>query len=182
LQSELGNTVSWVEASLQSLQSWSLSLESAPALMAKRGHGNTPRAKVAKRGHDTSRHSIFKGFNFSEMLPNFIKLNVNTILCKMNAVVFWKWNVSFATLMNSIVLFYLSVIHIFSYFLYFEKIQEILGRANRLLSLIRHGPHWKRRLQQFFYCCLCIRYRGNVCTEPLPSNDRGFFLPNRPVT
>jgi hypothetical protein len=23
------------------------------------------------------------------------------------------------------------------------------------------------------YCCACIRYRGNVSTEPLPSNDRG---------
>jgi hypothetical protein len=26
-----------------------------------------------------------------------------------------------------------------------------------------------------FYCCACIRYRGNVSTEPLPSNDRGIF-------
>jgi hypothetical protein len=51
--------------------------------------------------------------------------------------------------------------------------QQILGRTNRLLSLKRHGPHWKRRVQQFFYRCLCIRYRGNVSTEPLPSNDRG---------
>jgi hypothetical protein len=40
-------------------------------------------------------------------------------------------------------------------------------------SLTRHGPHLKRRVQQFFYYCVCIRYRGNVCTEPLPSNDRG---------
>jgi hypothetical protein len=32
------------------------SLESALALVAKRGHGNTPRATVAKRGHDTTRH------------------------------------------------------------------------------------------------------------------------------
>jgi hypothetical protein len=53
--------------------------------------------------------------------------------------------------------------------------QEVLGRTNRLLSLIRHGPHWKRRVQQFFYCCVCIRYRGNVSTEPLPSNDKGIF-------
>jgi hypothetical protein len=22
--------------------------------------------------------------------------------------------------------------------------------------LIRHGPHWKRRVQQFFYCCVCV--------------------------
>jgi hypothetical protein len=50
--------------------------------------------------------------------------------------------------------------------------QEVLGRTNRLLSLIRHRPHSKRRVQQFFYCCVCIRYRGNVSTEPLPSNDR----------
>jgi hypothetical protein len=53
--------------------------------------------------------------------------------------------------------------------------QEVLGRTNRLLSLIRHGPHWKRRVQQFFYCCACIRYRDNFYTEPLASNDRGIF-------
>jgi hypothetical protein len=53
--------------------------------------------------------------------------------------------------------------------------QEVLGRTNRLLSLTRHGPHWKRRVQQFFYCCVCIRYRGKVSTEPLPSNDKGIF-------
>jgi hypothetical protein len=51
--------------------------------------------------------------------------------------------------------------------------QEVLGRTNRLFSLIRHGPHWKRRFQQYFYCCVCIRYRDNISTEPLPSNDRG---------
>jgi hypothetical protein len=52
--------------------------------------------------------------------------------------------------------------------------QEVLGRTNRLLSLIRHGPYWKRRVQQFS-CFACIRYRGNVSTEPLPINDRGIF-------
>jgi hypothetical protein len=41
--------------------------------------------------------------------------------------------------------------------------------------LIRHGPHWKRRVQQFFYCCVCICYRGNGYTEPLPSSDRGIY-------
>jgi hypothetical protein len=56
--------------------------------------------------------------------------------------------------------------------------QEVVGRTNRLLSLIRHGPHWKRSVQQFFYCCVCIRYRGNVSTEPFSSNDRG-ILPSR---
>jgi hypothetical protein len=55
-----------------------------------------------------------------------------------------------------------------------KKKQEVLGRTNRLLSLIRHGPHWKQRIQKFFYC-VCIRYRGNVSIEPLPSNDRGIF-------
>jgi hypothetical protein len=53
--------------------------------------------------------------------------------------------------------------------------QEVLGRTNRLLSLIRHGPHLKRRVQQFFYYCVCIRYRGNVSIEPLPSKDRGIL-------
>jgi hypothetical protein len=57
--------------------------------------------------------------------------------------------------------------------------QEVLGRTNRLLSFILHEPHWKRRVQQFFYGCVCIRYCGNVSTEPLPSNDRGGFLPSR---
>jgi hypothetical protein len=42
--------------------------------------------------------------------------------------------------------------------------------------LIRHGSHWKWRFQWFFYCCVCIRYRGNVSSEPLPSNDKGIFI------
>jgi hypothetical protein len=53
--------------------------------------------------------------------------------------------------------------------------QEVLGRTNCLLSLIRHGPQRKRRVQQFFYCCVCIRYRGNVSNEPLPSNNGRIF-------
>jgi hypothetical protein len=36
--------------------------------------------------------------------------------------------------------------------------------------LIRHKLHKKRRVQQFFYCCLCIRCRSKVFTELLPSN------------
>jgi hypothetical protein len=36
--------------------------------------------------------------------------------------------------------------------------------------LIGHGPHIKRRVQQF-YCCVRICCSGNVFTEPLPSND-----------
>jgi hypothetical protein len=52
------------------------------------------------------------------------------------------------------------------------KKQEVLARTSGLLILIRHGPHWKRRVRQFFYCCACIRYPSNVSTESLPSNDR----------
>jgi hypothetical protein len=33
-------------------------------------------------------------------------------------------------------------------------------------SFIRHEPHRKRRVQQFCYCCVCIRCRGNVLTIP----------------
>jgi hypothetical protein len=55
------------------------------------------------------------------------------------------------------------------------KKQEVLGRTNRLLSFIRHGPHLKRRIQQFLYYCVCIRYRGNFSSDPMPSNDRGNF-------
>jgi hypothetical protein len=51
-------------------------------------------------------------------------------------------------------------------------------KINHIFSLIRHESHRKRRIQQFFYCCVCIRYHGNVYTEPLPSNDRkGFTEP-----
>jgi hypothetical protein len=53
--------------------------------------------------------------------------------------------------------------------------QQVLGRTNRVLSLIRYRSHWKRRVQQFSCYCVCIRYRGNVSAEPLPSNDKGIF-------
>jgi hypothetical protein len=39
--------------------------------------------------------------------------------------------------------------------------------------LIWHGPHRKHRVQQFFWCRVCIRCRGNMFAESLPSNDRG---------
>jgi hypothetical protein len=57
--------------------------------------------------------------------------------------------------------------------------KQVLGRNNRILVLIRHGPHWKRRVQQNVYCCVCIRYRGKVSTEPLPSNGRRIFTEPR---
>jgi hypothetical protein len=42
--------------------------------------------------------------------------------------------------------------------------------------LIWHGPHRKRSLKQFFYCCICVRCLWNVFTEPLPSNDKGIDI------
>jgi hypothetical protein len=33
----------------------------------------------------------------------------------------------------------------------------------------------KRLIMEFFYCCVCMRYRSNFSTEPLPSNDKGIF-------
>jgi hypothetical protein len=63
----------------------------------------------------------------------------------------------------------------------FKNKQEVLRRTNRLLFLIRHGTHWKRRVQQFFYCCVCICYLVYVSTEPLPSNDRGIFTEPLPI-
>jgi hypothetical protein len=50
------------------------------------------------------------------------------------------------------------------------SITRILEELLDYFLLIRHGSHTKRRVQQFFYCCVCILYRGNVFTEPLPSN------------
>jgi hypothetical protein len=42
--------------------------------------------------------------------------------------------------------------------------------------LIRHGPQRIRRVQQLFYYCVYILCRGNVFTEPLPSNDRRIHI------
>jgi hypothetical protein len=50
-----------------------------------------------------------------------------------------------------------------------------LATKGDTVSLIRHGPHWKRRVQQFLYYCVCIRYCSNVSAEPLPNNGRGIF-------
>jgi hypothetical protein len=65
--------------------------------------------------------------------------------------------------------------------------QEGLGRTNGLLSLIQHGPHWiwhgphtQRREQKFFYCSVCIRYRGNISTWQLPSNYKGISTESLP--
>jgi hypothetical protein len=53
--------------------------------------------------------------------------------------------------------------------------QEVLGRINCILAF----DTWtaiKRRVQQFFYCCVCIRWCGNVFISPFPSNDRGIHI------
>jgi hypothetical protein len=42
--------------------------------------------------------------------------------------------------------------------------------------LIRHGRHRNRRVQQFLYCCVCVRCSVNVSTEPMPSNKRGIQI------
>jgi hypothetical protein len=46
-------------------------------------------------------------------------------------------------------------------------------RSSFAPMLIRHRLHKKRCVQQFFYCCVYIRWRRNVFTGPLPSNYRG---------
>jgi hypothetical protein len=38
-------------------------------------------------------------------------------------------------------------------------------------TFIRHWPHRKWQVQQFFNCCMCIPCRGNVFTEPLPYTE-----------
>jgi hypothetical protein len=42
--------------------------------------------------------------------------------------------------------------------------------------LILHGLHRERRVQWFFYYCMCIRCHSNVNTEPLPSNGRRIYI------
>jgi hypothetical protein len=37
--------------------------------------------------------------------------------------------------------------------------------------LIGQGPHRKRLVQQFLYCCMCICCSGNILIEPLLIND-----------
>jgi hypothetical protein len=53
------------------------------------------------------------------------------------------------------------------------------GKTNCLLSLHYILSIWwhallrKHSVQQFSYCCVCIRCLSDVFIEPLPSNDRG---------
>jgi hypothetical protein len=53
-------------------------------------------------------------------------------------------------------------------------VKKFCGKLIVYIPLIKHEPHGKRCVQQLFSFCMCIRCRGNVFTEPLPSNDRGY--------
>jgi hypothetical protein len=60
---------------------------------------------------------------------------------------------------------------------FLKKKQEVLGRTNRLLSLIRHGPRWTERVQYFFYCVVfftAVTFLPSRCLATI----RG-FLRNR---
>jgi hypothetical protein len=37
--------------------------------------------------------------------------------------------------------------------------------SQHTVHLVRHRPHREHRIQPFFYCCVCIRCRGNVFTQ-----------------
>jgi hypothetical protein len=68
---------------------------------------------------------------------------------------------------------------------YSKEKHEVLERTNRLLSLIRHGQHWKRRVQQVSYCWVIftepLPSNGKLTfTERLPSNDKGTFTEQLP--
>jgi hypothetical protein len=65
--------------------------------------------------------------------------------------------------------------------------KKVPGKTNRLLSLIRHEPHRKRRGQHYstaacvfvaavtFLPSHCLTTRW-ISTEPLPSNDKGIHI------
>jgi hypothetical protein len=55
------------------------------------------------------------------------------------------------------------------------KIKKFWEEIIAYFTLIRHGPHRKRRIQTFFYCCMCICCRDNVFTKSLPSRDRRIY-------
>jgi hypothetical protein len=48
--------------------------------------------------------------------------------------------------------------------------QEVIGRSNHLLSFDTIWNTSKMARLKLFQCCVSIRCRGNVFTEPLPSN------------
>jgi hypothetical protein len=62
------------------------------------------------------------------------------------------------------------IYHHFYLFSLFREIQEVLVRTNCLLSFDTTWTSWKVTHPRILHC------RGNVFTEPLPSNDRGIHI------
>jgi hypothetical protein len=56
--------------------------------------------------------------------------------------------------------------------------RSIIRSSSLYFTLMIDKKFWEELIsyipfiQQFFYCCVCIRNRGNVFTAPLPSNCR----------
>jgi hypothetical protein len=46
-----------------------------------------------------------------------------------------------------------------------------------MVQVYSYRPLGKHRFQLFFYCCVRIRCRGNVFTQPLPRNGQFFLAP-----
>jgi hypothetical protein len=55
--------------------------------------------------------------------------------------------------------------------------QEVLGRTNRLLSFdTARNAKENDASSSSVYCCMCIRYRVKVFTEPFPINGNGIYI------
>jgi hypothetical protein len=52
---------------------------------------------------------------------------------------------------------------------------DSLRSLSVLLTTPLHGPSIKHSFQQYLYCCMRIRCRGNLFTESLPRNGSGIF-------
>jgi hypothetical protein len=60
----------------------------------------------------------------------------------------------------------------------FNRMQQVLGRTNRLLSFDTAGTAEKTMRSKFFYCCVSILCCRNVFNESLPSNNKGDVCTN----
>jgi hypothetical protein len=56
---------------------------------------------------------------------------------------------------------------------FFPLVKKFWEERITYFPLVRHGPHRKRRIQQFLSCCACIRCRGKVFNPAFASNDKG---------
>jgi hypothetical protein len=57
-----------------------------------------------------------------------------------------------------------------------EKNKKFWEELIAYFPVIRHKLNSKWRVRQFFHCCVCIRCRSNVFTDPLHSNDKGIYI------